>query len=159
MYLRIILYLFSVSLCFSCGFFEKIKESAFSSKRIDTVIDYTRVDVLPAFPICDSIIDVTQKNRCFINKLYIHFSQELLEHTFDVPEFINETVTVTLKIDAKGKANLVSIVSSADVKKIIPLLDTIIKESVAKLPILFPALKRGIPVATVYELPIVIKLK
>tara|TARA_B100000809_G_C15139454_1_gene532377 strand:- start:6758 stop:7237 length:480 start_codon:yes stop_codon:yes gene_type:complete len=159
MFLRIIFSCFFISLCISCEFLVKIKENTFSSKELDTVIDYTKVDVLPTFPICDSIMDVTQKNRCFINNLYVHFSQELLKHTFDVPGSINETVTVKLKIDANGKANLVAIESSPEVKMTIPLLDSIIAESVGMLPILFPALKRGIPVATIYELPIVIKLK
>lgn len=159
MYLRIVFSLFFISLCFSCDFFGKMKDHTFILKDVDTVIDYTKVDVLPSFPVCDSILDVTQKNRCFINALYNHFSKELLTYTFDIPETVNEIVTVRLQIDAGGKASLISIESSDVVKNEIPLLNSIISESIVKLPVLFPALKRGIPVTTVYELPIVIKLK
>lgn len=159
MFLRILTSLFFISICFSCDFFEKIKGHAFSSNELDTIIDYSKVDVLPTFPICDSIVEVDVKNRCFINTLYSHFSKELLAHTFDVPKPIHETVTVKLKIDAQGKAELVSITSSPQVNDAIPMLNKIIGESVEKLPGLFPALKRGIPVATVYELPIVIQLQ
>lgn len=158
MYLRILVFLLLLPFCFSCEFIENQKEEVFSLKKIDTVIDFTKVDVLPSFSICDSILEVAEKNRCFINNLHTQFSENLLMHTFDVPDSINEIVIVQLKIDAKGGAVLISIQSSEMVKKVIPSLDEIITKSVYELPILFPALKRGIPVATEYKIPIVIKL-
>jgi hypothetical protein len=72
---------------------------------------------------------------------------------------INETVTVKIHIDSSGKALLSEIQSSDLIKKYIPKLESITKESIESLPLFFPAIKRGIPVSTVFELPIVIKLK
>lgn len=159
MKVRIIFSLLVISLCFSCEFLEKLNESGFSTTKMDTVIDYTRVDVLPSFKICDSLLEIPDKNRCFVNNLYNHFSKELLAHTFNLPESVYERVIVHIRINAKGNATLVSIDSSELIKNTIPTLDQIIKDSIDKLPMLYPALKRGIPVATVYELPIVINLK
>jgi hypothetical protein len=52
-----------------------------------------------------------------------------------------------------------SIESSHKVKEAIPTLENRIQETVVSLPKLFPALKRGIPVQTVFELPIVLELQ
>ena len=156
---RIYFSLVLISLCFSCEKFGGIKQSKSLTTGIDTIIDYSKVDVLPSFSICDSILEISQKNRCFINSLYTHFSSDLLAHTFDVSMDIDEMVSVKLEISKNGNASLVSIESSDQVKKMIPQLNDVILESVKKLPTLYPALKQGIPVTTVYELPIVIKLK
>ncbi len=126
---------------------------------LDTIIDYNKVDVLPSFTFCDSIMDVDKKNRCFKNNLYKHLSSFMLSHTFEVSDGINETVAVKLMIDNKGMATLVSIKSSAIVKQQLPMLDSLINESIRTLPKFSPAQKKGIPVPTVYEIPIVIKIE
>lgn len=125
---------------------------------LDTVVDYESVDTFPSFSACDSLVDTTLKNRCFTHNLYQHLSTSLLAHTFTVYESIDEKVGVKLKIDAEGSTTLVSITSSDTVKKALPQLDSLIAESVQTLPKVFPALKHGIPVATVYEVPLVLKI-
>jgi len=127
---------------------------------MDTIVNYNKVDELPVFPICKHLIDTDKKNRCFINNLYNHFAESLLKHTYDVPKYVNETVLVKIKINYNGEAELSEIRSSELIKEYIPKLDSIINERIESLPIFVPsAIKRGIPVSTVFELPIVIKLK
>jgi len=129
------------------------------SEMLDTVIDYNKVDVLPSFSFCDSIMNVEKKNRCFKNNLYKHLSSFMLSHTFEISKEMDEMVHVKLMIDNKGKAKLIGIKSSSIVREQLPMLDSIINESIQTLPKFSPAQKRGIPVPTVYEIPIVIKLE
>lgn len=82
----------------------------------------------------------------------------LLLHTFTVSKSIDEVVRIQLKIDNQGRCELMQIISSKKVQKMLPELDNVIRESVERLPTLFPALKRGIPVTSIYEIPIVVKI-
>jgi len=159
MILRAVLSFFLVVLITSCDFISNRLGVNFNKTEIDTVIDFNKVDELPVFPVCKNLINTSEKNRCFINKLYNHFSDDLLAHTFGVPACTDEIVFLRLKIDCKGNVEIQELESSELMKTIIPNLRTILQESVDHLPVLFPALKRGIPVSTVFELPIVIKLK
>ncbi|WP_152285583.1 energy transducer TonB [Flavicella marina] len=159
MYLRSILFTIVVWSFISCDFIEKATGISFQEKSVDTVIDYSHVDEYPVFPACKELIDSDKKNRCFVNNLYVIFSDNLLAHTFGVPDCVDETVVVKLIIDKNGTTKLLSIISSEVIKEHIPNLEVLVRGSIEKIPKLFPAIKRGIPVATVYELPIVIKLK
>ena len=159
MNLRILFGFFITIAMSSCEFIQSSKGKLFSSQAVDTIVDYHKVDEYPQFPVCKDLLDIDKKNRCFINNLYNHFADDLLKETFGVPECTNEVVTVKLLFDAEGKTSLVSIESSELVQNAIPELETIIKNSVSSLPVLRGALKRSIPVSTVFELPIVIKIK
>lgn len=143
----------------SCEFLQKKLCGTASGVVMDTIVDYHSVDAYPSFSVCDSLVNAAAKNRCFTNNLYTHLSSSLMAYTFTVSERIDEKVAVTLKIDAKGKATLVTIVSSEQVKEELPQLDSLIKASVQTLPQMFPALKHGIPVATEYVVPLVLKVE
>jgi hypothetical protein len=143
----------------SCDYVRNTIGIGFSNVPMDTIVDYSTVDELPVFPKCTSLVDTTEKNRCFVNNLYNHFSESLLRKTFRISEGIHETVVVKIRIDKKGVVSLMSIESSHKVKEAIPTLENRIQETVVSLPKLFPALKRGIPVQTVFELPIVLELQ
>lgn len=159
MILRILFVFFITIAISSCEFIQNSTGSLFSIQSIDTIVDYKKVDEYPEFPICKDLLDVDKKNRCFVNNLYEHLADDLLKETFGVPECTDEIVTVKLLFNAEGKTSLLSIESSDLVKNAIPELENIIKKSVGSLPVLRAALKRSIPVSTVFELPIVIKMK
>jgi hypothetical protein len=144
-------------LALSCDFLkEKLQEDLRS--QLDTVIDYHQVDALPAFPFCKDLLDTEEQNNCFRNRLHLQLSENLSTHTFAVSNTLFETVRVRLRIDSSGTSELLSIASSERVKKELPLLDSLLRKSIANLPVVFPAIKRGIPVATVHEIPIILHL-
>ena len=146
-----------VFLSVSCDFLkEKLQEDLRS--QLDTVIDYHHVDALPAFPLCKDLLDAEEQNNCFRNRLYQELSENLRTHTFAVSDTLSETVRVRLRIDSSGTSKLLSIASSERVKKELPVLDSLLRQSIANLPVVFPAIKRGIPVATVHEIPILLHL-
>ena len=70
---------------------------------------------------------------------------------------MNDTILVRLKIDNKGKSILTNIRSTDFIKQEIPKLDSLINSGIKNLPLLKPAIKRGMPVATEFTLPIVVK--
>jgi hypothetical protein len=68
-------------------------------------------------------------------------------------------VYVDLLINSKGKIILETIESSQNMKILLPKLDSILRLSIDRVPNMYPAIKRGIPVTTKYRLPILIQLK
>jgi len=135
---------------------------AFSKNKeiqtLDTIVDYTAVDLSPSFPVCDSIIDKTEKSNCFRNTIHKKIGEELQKHTLTSQDAIDETVFVDLLINVEGKFILQEISSSENIKKQLPKLDSILQLSVDNLPKIFPAIKKRFPVATKYRLPIRIVL-
>jgi len=141
--------------CTSCKDSLSLKKK--STPVLDTLVDFTKVDVSPSFKLCDKLIDEAKTN-CF--RLNIH--QQLTKYLKGVTlTFIEEVITieVVLSIDNKGVVGFKSIkfpTSFGDQKQVF---EEEIINAIAQLPKLSPAIKRGIPVATEYILPIVITPK
>jgi hypothetical protein len=140
----------------SCEFFDLKKKSEL--QEIETIIDFSSVDASPTFEACSHFIEKEEKNNCFRNTLYTHISISLAKHRFEVKKPIEEVIKVELLIDRKGNASVLRIISSQFIKESIQHLDSLVKVSVANLPTLFPATKRGIPVTTQYQIPIQISV-
>ena len=66
---------------------------------------------------------------------------------------------MNLIISSKGNVVLEKVQSSENCKLQLPELDSLLLLSVQNLPVIYPAIKRGIPVTTKYRLPIIIELK
>lgn len=141
--------------CISCDtFFTKKK---LSSKDLDSIINFSKVDVSPSFSECDSLLD-NAKTDCFRNTIRSKIANELTKHKIKIKNSVDETIQVHLLISTKGKVSLQKISASKTIESEIPNLDSLLKITVEKLPKLTPANKRGIPVNTQYQLPIRVKL-
>ncbi|WP_430928412.1 hypothetical protein [Polaribacter marinivivus] len=143
--------------CSACNKFSFTKKENF--QQLDTIVDFTSVDTFPSFTVCDSLIDKNKKYNCFRNTIHKKIGEELLTYSLSTKDSINETIFVDLIIDTKGKVHLEQLNSSEKIKTEFPELDSLLKLSVAKLPKIYPAIKRGIPVTSKYQLPIKIKLE
>ncbi|WP_243456840.1 energy transducer TonB [Polaribacter batillariae] len=126
---------------------------------LDTFVNFSSIDTYPSFKVCDSLIEKAQQEDCFRNTIHNKIGEELLKHEFTIKDSIFETVIVNLLINSKGNIELETIESSEIIKKELPELDSILKVSIRQIPIIYPAIKRGIPVTTKYRLPIQIQLK
>ena len=157
MFLRI----FSLFLLFlfitSCDNFSFSKNK--NLQAVDTIVDYTSVDFSPSFKVCDSIIDKHQKSNCFRTTIHQKIGAELQKHQFVIRDSISEIVYVDLLINSKGKIVLEAMDSSKEIKIKLPKLDSVLRVSVDKIPNVYAAIKRGIPVTTKYRLPIKIQIK
>lgn len=155
--MRIFSFLLLILFIASCDKFSLSKKEEL--QKIDTIVDFTSVDFSPSFKICDSLIDKAKKANCFRKTLHQKIRVELQNHSFTVKDSINETVLVNVLINTKGKIILEKIKSSQKIKDQLSELDSILKICVNNLPVIYPAIKRGIPVTTKYQLPIKIVLK
>lgn len=157
MLLRVFSFLILLFFCSSCNFFSFKKKN--NINLLDTVVNFSSVDTSPSFSICDSIINKAKKTNCFRSSMHKLLTKELSSYKFVIYDSIDETVKVKLIISSKGEIVFKELASSKRIKNDLPQLDSLIRNAVVKLPKIYPAIKRGIPVITQYELPIRIKLK
>ena len=122
-------------------------------------LDYSSVDVSPSFRVCDSLIEKDKKDTCFRTTLLQEIFSSLAKQSIQVPQSVDETIEVAITIQSDKEVKLTSIKSSDSLMAIVPSLKAILKKSVEELPAVYPAIKRGIPVTTVYKLPIRIAVK
>ena len=122
-------------------------------------LDYSSVDVSPSFRVCDSLIEKDKKDTCFRTTLRQEIFSSLAKQVIQVPQSVDETIEVAITIQSNKEVKLTSIKSSDSLMAIVPSLKAILKKSVEELPAVYPAIKRGIPVTTVYKLPIRIAVK
>ena len=128
-------------------------------QAVDTIVDFTAVDTYPSFKACDSIINKVEKQDCFRTTIHQKIGEELQKYQLTSKDSIDETIFVDLIISNKGQIVFKEIHSSDVIKNQLPILDSLLQQSVTNLPTIYPAIKRGIPVTTAYKLPIRILLK
>lgn len=120
-------------------------------------IDYTKIDDYPVFPECDSIPSTEKQRICFKMEMSKYIHTTLREIKINSKSVLNDTIIVKIIVDKNGKTRLSSIQKTSKINQNLPQLDSIIKLGLMQLPILQPAIKRGIPVSAEFSLPIVIK--
>jgi hypothetical protein len=162
MFLRFFTFLIVVIFCTSCDklSFSKTKDVQVSDTISDfTSVDFTSVDFSPSFKVCDSLIDKEQKSNCFRETIHKKIGEELQNYSLTIKDSIDEIVYVDVLINSKGEIIFKEITSTENLKQQLPELDSLLRASVKGLPIILPAIKRGIPVTTSYRLPVRISLK
>ncbi|NCT08861.1 MAG: hypothetical protein GW772_02095 [Flavobacteriia bacterium] len=157
MFLRVFFVVILVIFCSSCDRFSLSKKQQLLD--LDTIINFNEVDFSPSFKICDSIIEKEAKSYCFRTTIHQKIGAELQKQVFTIQDSIDEIVNVSLIIDSKGKIQYEKMDTSEIIKNQLPELDSVLSASIQKIPAIYPAIKRGIPVTTKYTLPIRIQLK
>lgn len=157
MIVRVFSFLILLMFCTSCENFPFSKKQ--QKPVLDTIINFNEVDFSPSFKICDSIIEKEAKSDCFRTTIHQKIGEELQKQVFTIQDSIDEIVNVSLIIDSKGKIQFEKMDASEIIKNQLPKLDSVISASIQKIPAIYPAIKRGIPVTTKYTLPIRIQLK
>ena len=128
-------------------------------QEFNDTLDVNKVDVFPSFEVCDSIIDKRKKENCFRTTIHQEITKDLESQNIKVKRPVDEIITVVITIHSDKRITLKSIDASKNLKKEIPNIKELIEGSIAKLPKVFPAIKRDIPVTSEYKLPIQIKLE
>ena len=157
MFLRFFTFLIVLFFCTSCDKLSFTKNK--DVHVLDTIVDFTSVDFSPSFKVCDSLIDKAKKAACFRNTIHKKIGAELQKHSLTIKDTIDEVVFVDIIITKKGAVIFQEMTSTENLKQQLPNLDSILQQSVQKLAHIYPAIKRGIPVTTIYRLPIRILLK
>jgi hypothetical protein len=155
----LLFFLFLVGLN-SCSFFEteKISTETFYKEELKS-IDWKDVDQYPAFVNCEDISEKIAQKTCFENTLSSHLQQSFNLHNAIAIHDLNDTVQLAFSINNKGKLEVTTIKMDSLLKEEFPLLEAWFTEGIDTLHPVAPAYKRGVPVATQFTLPIVIKTK
>ena len=158
MFLRLTLFLSIVVIGISCDRISPGRTSPQNRVMVDTVIDYHAVDVYPLFLDCNNCDSYDKQNLCFemelLRRLQSALAEQRIGGTLDVPR---DTVFVDVLVNTDGKISISDIHSEPGMKERIPDLDSLLYRSFEALPTTIqPSLKRGIPVNTVFKLPLVL---
>ncbi len=158
---RILIAIIFVYLFTSCDFFSSKKLAAKkASLEMDTIIDFSTVDVYPMFTNCEGLDTKKMQEDCFGKELILKLDKLISLDKMKVSRIIYDTVFVDLLIEKDNRVRIAGIHSSELIKTKIPKLDSVLIASINQLPNLTqPAIKRGIPVTSQFKLPILIKVK
>lgn len=148
-------YFFLLSLLFlsSCSFFAKKEEQHLS--KMDTIIDYTSVDIYPLFLNCKELEEKNEQKHCFELEMSKKIYEALKLHSFEKNTDIQDTVWVKLIITKKGFITIEQIASNTLKKQKTRKIDSLLRLHLGKSTPLQPAVKRGIPVTTLFKIPII----
>lgn len=147
------IFLLGVSLV-SCEFFKK--KELVTETAIDTVIDYSTIDIFPLYPDCGSIENEEEQRDCTSLAISEYISDYLSDNEMVVSFDIDEVVEVKINVDYDGELLFMGINASDDVLEELPMLRGQLKECISEMPLLKPAIKRGIPVAVELTIPIIV---
>jgi len=153
---QLIALFFLLSILVSCSYFEKKLERA-PIQEVDTIVDFSTVDAFPLFPNCKDIPSRSKQRICFQLEMSQYIYASLKQFKLNAKERVNDTVLVKLRVNILGETSLSGIQISKETKELLPNFDSLIKVSLQGLPMLQPAIKRNMPVATEFTLPIVLK--
>lgn len=120
-------------------------------------LNWKEVDEYPAFDNCRNITEIELARECFESTVAGSVNSYLSRQEPIVTEAIDDTVFVHLEISKTGVPTIESIDADSLTTSQIPELELWLKQSIDSLPRIHPASKRGIPVSSVFVMPVMIK--
>jgi hypothetical protein len=143
----------------SCNYFEKKKVHSedLLEEELKT-FNWNEVDTFPTFSSCDSITSKEDSQACFQNTLVQNVNAFLQSQNLVVDNDINDTIKLKLIIDNKGILVVDTIELNPETEYQIPEIDSLLRQSLKEIPKIYPAIKRGQQVTTVFELPVIVKI-
>ena len=154
-----IAFLLLIVLFTSCNYFEKKKVNPedLLEEELQT-FNWNDVDTYPTFNGCDSITAKKESKICFQNTLLQHVNSYLANQNIVVSEDVNDTLRLKLIIDNKGLLKVESIKIKEETRFQIPVIDSLMRQSLKGIPKIYPAIKRGQQVTTAFELPVIVQI-
>ncbi len=160
MFFRLVIFISILMVTISCDFISPKKTTLRNTAFIDTEIDFNDVDVYPLFMDCNNCDSSEKQNLCFEMELIRRLQKLTSKNILDASGKVNDTVLVDILVDTEGKISIVKIYKNAIVSEQIPELDSLLYNSIASLPAAVqPSLKRGIPVNSMFKLPILVSVR
>jgi|SRR5690606_4216089 len=147
-----------IVLLFSCDQFQTRKVSSDEILIEEKEeLNWHEVDQYPAFSECREILEEVAAKDCFGTKVATYVYARLEQKQPVVTESLHDTIMLHLIVSDAGRPEIDTIEIDSVVLHHLPKIRTWIQESVDSLPKIYPASKRGIPVATRFKMPIVIE--
>lgn len=138
-------------LLYSCNFAPKeVPNSQELLRRELHAIDWSKVDEYPSYSTCDSITEKEEVKMCFFDRLQFETLRLLQSDSLvklSTIDTVNFKVTLTCKSELSFKTEMVN-------EKLLPkwMLDSIMLHNTKQFSTIQPAIKRGIPVTTQFQL-------
>jgi len=160
MFFRLVILISILVVTISCDFISPKRTTLRNNEMMDVEIDYNEVDVYPLFMDCNNCDSSEKQNLCFEMELIRRLQKSTDKNSLGVSVQIRDTVMVDILVDTKGKISISEIHKNEKVSELLPELDSLLYRSIAELPAAVqPSLKRGIPVNSMFRLPIVVAAK
>ncbi|MDT0677987.1 hypothetical protein [Autumnicola musiva] len=155
---RILLLVFPLLILTACNFETKKISSEEVLDQETRTLNWKEVDEYPAFEDCQQETELTKAKDCFENKVAKTIYAYLAKQQPVVTESIDDTLYLYLEISKQGRPKIDSIVSiDTTLTNELPKIEEWLYQSIDSLPKIYPASKRGIPVSTVFKMPVLIK--
>ncbi len=141
----------------SCTYFEtkKIPSETFLEEELKT-INWNEVDTYPVFKMCENLSEKEKLKSCFVQTLTTTIYRFIASEKKPVNTTINDTIKVHFTVSKKAKLEINQLEIDSLTKAQLPKIERLIYQSIDSLQPIAPAYKRGVPVNTSFELPIVI---
>jgi hypothetical protein len=148
---------FIVFLLVSCQFFDKKipNEKELLDKEVNA-INWNQVDEFPSIINCDSVVEKTVRQDCFIQNLSQIIQQKLDTTKTAIINPKRDTIQVKITVLADATLQFETQLSESKLYNKMKI-DSILKARLIDFPQIKPAIKRGIPVKTQFILPIILK--
>lgn len=160
MFLRLVILITILVVTVSCDFISPKKTTLRNKVMLDTVVNYNEVDVYPLFLDCNNCDSSEKQNLCFEMELIRRLQKITNKNSLGANKQFRDTVMVDILVDTQGKISISKIHKNQNVIEQIPELDSLLYQSIAELPATIqPSLKRGIPVNSMFKLPIIVSPK
>ena len=147
---------FALSL-YSCNYFETKKvdaETLFQEEM--ATINWEEVDSYPLFANCDETQPKQQQLQCFHRQLSEKVSEVLGDSIQGVMQNVNDTLYLQMKIDTAGQFTFKELKIDSITRRHLPKMESWLSAALRGIESVAPATKKGVPVATLYTLPIVL---
>ena len=142
----------------SCEYFSSNTSMAKSNFEISsTIIDFTKVDTYPIFSDCENYAENDNQRECFHSTITQKLGESLSKADIKVKKAVNDTAWIDILIDNTGKASIVNIHSTKVIDEMIPHFEEILKQSIARIPTMKPAVVQGIFVKSQYRMAVEVK--
>lgn len=141
----------------SCNFETKKISSEEVFNEESKSLNWKEVDQYPAFENCRNETELSQAKECFETNVARRIYAYLAKQQPVVTESLNDTLLIYLEISKEGRPVIDSVKIDSTLTNQLPEIREWLTESIDSLPKIYPASKRGIPVSTVFKMPIVIK--
>jgi len=120
-------------------------------------VDFTQIDEFPKFEDCKEILNFEESKMCFENILHTKLAERVQNLKLEADQTLVDTIIIHFSIDNSGHFLCTKVKASDSIKIALPNLTLEIKEIIHELEPVLPAQKRGIPVNSSYNIPLVIK--
>lgn len=141
----------------ACNFETKKISSEEVLEQESRSLNWREVDEYPAFENCREQTELTAARNCFEAKVTQTIYSVLAAQQPVVTESINDTLFIYLEITKNGTPKIDSVKIDTTITNQLPKIEEWLKQSIDSLPKIYPASKRGIPVSTVFKMPVVVK--